>query len=554
MIAIEKTLDREGLEGVIGILKVWLEKLFYEKIDRVEVLETDYYILNPINEFGKSLIYKDKENNIDIKKILNYKLLSNSPLSRYIIENEKLDLNVKYVDDIAIVPLNTTETTIFEFEMYLQKYEKTFFTYDFGINMDEDAEAVKQLCNMFEIQVVDSRNFLSYVLQTETDFYISPELWLRTNLSYVKNGNFPCFTFKYVIESEYDERYGTIYTKYILKYCAYLAYAQLSDNNKIIRSYITWIRINEDFSISVHLPTLNLCREYIKIFKDLCESKTKFTIENCENYEEGIIKRYIIQTIDNDAYPILFATSANIKELIVHRSPLANKYPSPFVFDKSNIDKAKLELTNKCREYYKICHDNIDPVSLEAISQMNLMELLHLIPITENKITYCFSSDTLSKIEFNPMTRTILSEKTKKLNENLEYGLRGLFDVAVLYGLLDLKNEDKNFEDIGLTKIVRISVPKEYRELYGNVYRVEVVFTDNTVSDLFEISLPTVNLEKLDELKTVVARLWKKGYFLNSWQLALLEYLKIKSFSFVSKQNALSIHDGEKTLEKLSNF
>ncbi|GAH93141.1 unnamed protein product, partial [marine sediment metagenome] len=80
----------------------------------------------------------------------------------------------------------------------------------------------------------------------------------------------------------------------------------------------------------------------------------------------------------------------------------------------------------------------------------------------------------------------------------------------------------------GIPSVRRIK--SENRELTGNLFIVEIIFSDGTVTPLFEISLPTVGLEKIDLLKEYVDKLWYKGFFLNYWSLAINQYLDLKSF------------------------
>jgi len=410
---------------------------------------------------------------------------------------------------------------------------------------------------MYDIDIVDKEDFSTWILKTNIDTYISRETWIKNNILNVKEGNFPIFTFSiFSYVNDYNRRYGDIYHKYIINYCALLSFAKLSDGDAILKKHIFNLKINNDNSISVSLPTFSLVTKFKEIFNELYESKTKYTVELCKNLEDVFYKRYIIQEVDNDAYPIGF--NFGDQYIIIHRSPLAMIYPSPFIFDENK----RTELEDKLKHFYKKCHDNIEPISLENIDNMNLYELMRIIPITENKITYCFSQDTITKIDFNPLTRTPLTKETFEKIKHLEHGIMGFFDVGPVYGLFSSISENINLEKFVLNclpKIVRIPVKKEHRELYGNLFLVSVLFSDETQSDLFEICLPTINLEKIDELKEYVNQLWNQGFFINDWQKELILTKGEKSFFILVNDPILvhakdSIYDGEKALNYMRNI
>lgn len=568
----KENVSREEIYGIISILKPLLSKICKTKVIDIEFEESAGYILNPITEFDiavyiNPMYVESIYSQVNLVSLIGYTLLTDNKLSRYIVEKENIE-NVKYVEGISIIPISNTkiESTQYEkvqnFYFILQSFiQKGVFSYAFSPWDSEDYDFVKQLCNMFEIHILEDKDFSCWVLQTDIDFAISPDLWIKSTLPLIKGGDFPLFTFRRIsYDNDYDRRYGTTYVKHIMKYCALMAYAQLSDKYPTLKKFIYGVQVNEDLSVTAPLPSAKIAREYFNTFEALYSPSTKYTVETADTLEEAIVKRYVIQSVDDDAYSIILGTEPSY--VIVHRSPLANNYPSPFVFDTENMEKKKEELLEKSREYYKKCHDNIEPVTLDKISQMDVSEILSLIPIIENNVTYCYTKETLLQVERNPLTRKPFSLEVVDRINNLEYGLRGFFDVGILYGLLtDTHLEEKvpgiNLEDIGLTRLVRISVEEKYRELYGNIFLVQVVFRDNTTSDLFEICLPTIELGKIDELRAYVTELWKKGFFLSPWSINLLRnqyssfFIKITDPILVHAKD--SIFDGNIALEYLKN-
>jgi hypothetical protein len=580
-----KIKNREEIYGIISILKPLLSKICQVQVTSIEFIEsTNGVSFNPITEFGISVYinpeyYNHIYSQIDIYKIIGYTLLSESSLSRYVQKTNNFPFSIKYINGIAIIPITPVEIKTEASETHIDRFgfavdtliNEGYFTYSFSPFDTDDHDYVKQLCKMYDISIIDTEDFSCWILRSTNDFRISSETWIRNNLHNIKSGNFPTFTIPFIrYDGDYIRRYGDIYEKYVINYFALLTFAQLSDVNPILKSHIYRLKVLSDNSISVTLPTYSMVLKFKELFEELYQSKTRYTIEKCESIEDAFYKRYVIQQVDSDAYPIAFSTSSTDKTpfstdksdsesgyIVIHRSPLAMVYPSPFIFNK-NLEA----LENEMRNFYKKCHDNIEPVSLENISSMTLSELIRIIPITENNVTYCFSEDTLSKIETNPLTRTPLSKETKEKLEKLEYGLRGFFDVGPVFGLsADSKKNPKNgdFSDFGVVKVVRIPVKKEHRDLYGNLFSVQVIFSDGTESDLFEISLPTINLEKIDELKSYADKLWIRGFFINDWQKELIKNLNMRSFYISTNDPILlqaggSIYDGERALNYMKNI
>ena len=573
----------EIIVGISEILKPLINYKFDTPVDFVHTSEfKDLYIFSPTTELGTAVF-----NNpyypivIDLIPFVGYTLLSESQLTRYIVETwvkEKeylfSDLKVKYYNVkgkyLSLIPIPPLNQFSKEAMMRMGEYTATlikegYFTYTFELNDLEDMEMTRSLCNLFEIKIIDSKDLSTWILKTDIDFLVSPEEWLRNNLQLVKFGSFPKFTislnFSYF--NDYIRLYGTVFRDTILKYISYLSFGKLSDDYPFIRPYIFNISVNNDFSISVNLPSYQLIlqfKEYVLeslnegiSFLNKNQKNGPWNIVSCDSFEDGIVKRWMIQKIDDDAYPMVFKDATNT-EVLIHRSPLAIPYPSLF-----DLQTNKEELQNEFQKFYKKCHGDIEPVLLEKIDEMSFEQLLKLIPVEERGITYCFSNDTIDQLKKkeNPLTRRPLKDKVLKTGKYLEEGLRGVFQVGPLYGLYDSFPTKVNIpNDKGLIRTIRVPTDSKKRELVGNLFNNEVLFEDGTVSPLFEISLPTVGLEKIDEMKDIVNRLWEEGYFLNDWVTAIVMFLKDKSFPVVVTNPILlnagdSIFDGNVALEYL---
>ena len=676
----------EIIQGLRDILQVLIGIVCNVNVTFIEILEReDYYTFTPYTEL--SLVYMHPDFNptefLDPEKYVGYKLLSVSSLTRYVLDlilerlpqtNEEIEENVltarelsgsapelqvnpveekiqqninetevRYIkikdETIAIIKISSFyenmkedehEPTDFVGEVndkIADLVSKGYFNYPFGVFDVEDHELIIELCEMFNIEIIDSRDLSNLILRlpqnidtnvanasspSDVDFRITPREWLFQNLQRIKNGEYPLFTFyPQIFYGDYNRLYGKSNIDIILKYATNLVYAELSDEHEIIKPFARDIQVHTDLSVTVALPTYDL----VKDLKERLQKKLKsgislgkqdkvplgqlennrvygaWNIEPCKNLKEGIIKRWIVQTVDDDAYPMIFKDFTN-NEVLIHRSKKGIQYPSPFNFSKNNMEEAEHLLQTALVTYYtnplfngKICHDDLEVVTLETISEMNLDDLLKLIPITESvrssskdQITYCFSAETLSKLEnkINPVTRSPISEEILSQVNNLELGLRGLFDVGPLFGLYSeypkkvLVPPIVNNKLIGIPNVVRVSsintdhelVQKE-RELVGSIYLIEILFEDGTSTPLFEISLPTIGFQQLDNLKEVVNELWDQGFFLSYWTSAIQKYLigksSRRSYSVLIQNPILlnansSIKDGERALEYLNSL
>ena len=579
-----------------NILKVVCNYYYDTPIEFVDVYEREErnFIFTPYTIFG-TLVYLNPEiyNTIDIQKYVGYQLLSTSLLTRYLIEkwirekeiSEDILKQIRYFDIsdtksrgyIPVISLDSdtryTEEIIDRIDENISKMIKEgYFAYSFGIHDLEDLEIVRELCIMYDIKIVDETDLSVLICRTDVDFKITPEEWIRNNLVLIKLGEFPIFTlsFDFSFFNDYNRLYGETFRDTILKYAAYLAYARLSVSNEIINSSIFKLQVNEDLSVNVSLPTYSLVKQFKSYIEEYLEcgiqcsnsSELKYTgkwnIESCKDLKAGILKRWIVQQIDDDAYPMLFKDSSGT-ELLIHRSPLSITYPSKFDFSETNLKEAEQSLTEELKKFYSKCHDNIEAVLLENINQMNLDELLKLIPIEEGGKTFCFSKDTIQKIDINPLTRQPLTIKTLMTEKYLEDGLRGVFDIGPLFGLYEsVPLPIKVDVNIGTIKITRQYVDEKRRDLVGNIFLVEVLFEDETSSPLFEISLPLLDLGISKELKGYVDILWRKGYFLSKWATCVITYIKSKSLAVLINSPILlhaadSLYDGNIAFQLLKN-
>jgi len=589
------------IEGVKEIIQSLTTEILSSKVKSVESIEyKDSISFNPISIFNDSVY----ENNKYIgeymtvcnpNKFAGYQILSEDSLTRFVLEqwyNEEYyvpeDISVRYISilnkEIAIFPVgrNTYEQTeLLNIKARLDNYINSLrkegcFTYNVGIHDIENLELIKNLCRLWNIEIVDDTDLSIIVLKTNVDFGITPLEWIKQNLEIVKKGHFPLYkiygNWQHFYYDDYQRIYGKQWLPIILKYASFLGYAQLAYEDNFIEPFTVLTNVEDDLSITVSLPTYSHVEKFkLELHKILSgdgynfKSSEMWNLETCENLSDGIIKRWYVQSIDPSAFPMIFTDKSDNQLILIFKSTKAIKYPNVFQFTKENLEKAKNSLYDELKKYYSKCHDNLEPVLRERIDELSLEDLLRIVPIQENKKapTYCFTQKTLTSLTqpIHPITRQPLSEKVLLKAHYMDEGLKGLFDVGPLIGLYeDVPSKQLVKTTVGVPFIKRILTDELMKNLVGNLFSVDVIFQDETISPLFEISLSTTNLQQIDELKKYVNKLWKKGFFLNYWNSAIQKYLinesNVKSWSIIVTDPILlkagdSRVDGEMALDYL---
>jgi hypothetical protein len=592
----------ENINALKDILKILVEKIFAIDIEQIMTTQRDNIItFSPITTQQIPLMapndmftYLSSLNQINLENIYGYYAISNSELTLYAIDKlisenifAKEDINIKNFDYLYLIKRENRDTLSLNelIDTITEEIDNLENKGIMSLNLShiKNIEYLEQLCELFHIHIID-RYINMYILRINKDFYkfssVSPKEWIINSLTLIKNGNYPrvnitgdwLYNYK---NKDYIRLYGSNFQDVILKYNAYITYSNISDEFKLKKNYITEIQINHDLSISLYLPSYIVVKKFKKILKQNLKNIYDISALKSQNdLIEGIIKRYIVQKIDPEALPMIIQ-NLDQKEFLIYRSPLSIPVNNPFDFSSKNLDKEKENFIGDLRKYYSsLCHDNIEPVLLENIKEMDLNQLLNLIPLKENRITYCFLKDTLFKTNFNPITKSPFSEKTLFQLENNELAWRGLFDIAILFGLEENgengENEEREFKNINVEMLEKYEIKirrkelnnDKMRELLGNVFIVEIISPNKNIIPLFEISLPTTNLKNIDILKENVETLWDKGFFLSDWNIFFLKntnnipkFIPINITDRILLNAKDSIYDGLVALEYLKrNF
>lgn len=540
-----------NLEEILKILIIDFSNI--KNITLQRYIQGDIINFIPLHENIREgeISYSQIFENVELQNLYGYKLISIHPLAEYVIKKLGVE-NTKSIPSKTLT-LNllkiTTNDSLKIWELIgnideeingLVNKNYIYFSTDEILS-----QYLPDLCYAFGIKIIENYDMDKFILQIKPEkFYkfssISPEKWLLTNLSLIKEGYFSECTiggdwmFDYS-NRDYIRLYGELFAKTKLKYMATLAYSYLLDQFNFSKDYIFQISVNDDLSINVYLPDYNTVKIFLQHLYGYLENRNIYIVETYKTISESIVRRYALQKMDPDTLPILFFEEGD--KILVYNG-------IAFLSQNLNYDKllTEKELGEKFLNFYgqfKICHNNIEPISLEKISQLDLDSLISLIPVTENNITYCYNSDNLGKIGFNPLTREKLSSETQSYIKYMQMAWNGYFSLPpnqtpILYGLFDHFpiNPHKNI-DFGEINLIRLNTNvysikntlfdnENYniniRKLVGNLFSVRVILSEgkNTL-ELFQISLPTIELDKIDKIKIFVEKLWHTGFFLSDW-------------------------------------
>jgi hypothetical protein len=575
------------ITGTRDIIKVLTQNLLHVEIVNVESLrKKNIVIFTPITSELNSLYENPKYltdyyRSLNMEYLAGYQVLSDDPIVHYVLDDlytkreyVPSDLNVISVDNILLVPVGTDENQEDHYTSIVNridtiitsKRQDGYFSYTLSLHNIGDVLLLEELGKLWETHIVYSKDMINIILKhNNIDFGTSPEQWFRYNLNLIKNGQFPEITlfgdWQFYMGGDYNEIYGKPWYRSILQYGALLAYRKLGEEDSFIESFTHMVRVNNDYSITLSLPTSSHVTTFRKYFHSVMDGykglehqgENMWLVEPCKDLVEGVVKRYYVQVVDERSMPMVLThknRNGSEEEVLVFRSPAVGLHnpDSPFDFSQIDLDKVKDELILKLRDYYRICHDNMESVLLEKISDMSLDQLLSLVEIQErpNQPTYCYTKETILSLEspINPLTRRPFPDHVLVKAMMMEWGLRGLFNVGPLIGLYpDVPSKILVEPKVGVPIIDTVPINDIQRQVTGDIYSVAVGFSDGMVTDLFDIAT-----SDQDELKRLVEELWSSGFFLNYWTSAVQKYSKdLVSFVVIINQPLLIYASDTKT-------
>lgn len=552
------------ITGAEEIIKVLTEKLLKVDVINVESMTRDGNIIvfTPIT-YQQDSVYENPLYLAEYYRIVNmdilggYQVLSSNPMVKYVLnelyQNKDYvptDINAIYVQGVALIPVGHDDEAEDHYRrikdrvdtIITTKCQDGYFVYKLGIHNLSDSLLLRELSMLWETEIVYRDDVVIVLKKGQgVEFGTEPSLWFRYNLEIIKNGHFPSITlyglWQFDVGGDYNEVYNKQWYQVIIQYGALLAYRKLGMEDPFIQSFTHTVMVNNDLSITLSLPTYSHVRRFLEYFDDILNGyrglehngEQTWFVEPCKDLEDGVVKRWYVQGIDKRSMPMVLKNTyedGRSDEVLVFRSPaVALYYPdSPLDFDNVDMDKVRLDLIDHLKEYYKLCHGEIETVLLDRIDQMDLVALLDLVEVRErhNEPTYCYSKNTLLNLTqpINPMTRRPFKDDVLIKAMLMEWGVRGLFNIGPLIGLYeDMPSKILVEPKAGHPLINKVIIDPLMRNITGDVYMVSVGFSDGTVNDMFEIAT-----ENHSEVKRLVEHLWNSGFFLNYWVSAVQKY------------------------------
>ena len=557
------------ITGAKEVIKVLTEQILKVDINNVETLtrENNIITFTPINKNNKS-VYENPMYlanyyyfvNMDI--LGGYQVLSKDPTVKYVLDElyngqdyVPEDINPTYVHGVSLIPVGTAE----EEDHYMKiknrvntiittRRQDGYFSIELGLHNIADVLLISQLAKLWHTEIVYEADNVNIILKHDhVDFGTRPELWFQHNLEVIKEGNFPTITlygiWQFKVGGDYNQIYGKQWSQAIIQYGALLAYRKLGLEDPFIQPFTHTVNVNNDLSITLSLPTYNHVIKFRQYLDDILNGYTSprqgeesWFVQPCQDLLDGVIKRWYVQSIDKRSMPMVLKQTyvdGKTEEILVFRSPAVGLYyrDSPLDFDNVNMTEVRNTFRNELRDYYRLCHGNIEPVLLDRIDEMKLHQLLDLIEIKEryNEPTYCYSTTTLLSLSspISPMTRRPYKDNIIIKALLMEWGWRGLFNTGSLIGLYhDMPSQILVQPTVGHPIIVKQMISDLQRNVTGDVYSVSVGFADGLITDLFDIAT-----EDPSELKMVMEKLWHDGFFLSYWVSAVQKYTdRVNSF------------------------
>jgi hypothetical protein len=435
------------ISGIQDIVKHLTEKLLTVNISDVEMFKYESIIsFSPITEYNSAVYVSpcctaDYHSIVNPDTVIGYQVLSSDPLTRYVLEElykegEYVpdDINPIYIKGVAIIPITDISDEIVRRVggIIEKKRMDGYFTYNISFHSMEDLELIRNLANLWDIEVVNDDDITTIVLYTDVDFGIQPEIWFGETIDLIKFGYFPSYTlygpWQFYQEEWYRGDYNNIFGKefydVILYYGSLLSYKKLGMDDPFIKPFTHITKVNNDLSITVSLPTYDHVKKFKEYFDEILNGYDGVDMENagtagtwvthsCKDLEDGIVKRWYVQSIDERAMPMVLYhenEDGTKGEVLVFRSPVAGLYRKdhPYEFGKLDMEKMRSEFLDYLREYYSKCNMG---------NNMNIKDYLEMVEVDN----ICINKNTITNNSNNNNKRLI--DKVSMLNWGYVVGI-----------------------------------------------------------------------------------------------------------------------------------
>lgn len=290
-----------------------------------------------------------------------------------------------------------------------------------------------------------------------------------------------------------------------LTFAAFLAYAEVAETHVVLKEFVDQLVVTALPSVLVSLFDQKQQEQLAIRLGSKLEEAAGWQVWRETNLEGATIRRFAIHR----AHP--YAKSMSVK---VGGSEFAvtNLTGSSVSVAENEQEQLKQELI---RYYQKVCHDEMDTVTYQRISEMSISELTRLV-VTDDRPRYCFGYETATELPsaVNPVTQVPFSQKTKLRIVQSDAMARGLYGIGdILPGLMSISEPPKVTPPGDVTFFTVADEVMRY-----NITDIGVSFGESE-EDLFDLAL---HRDLTDSDKGIVEQAWKSGSLLNPWARSAL--------------------------------
>ncbi len=486
---------------------------------------------------GRSLYFAPHEigdifDKIQIENLVGYESLSSDPLVFYILRrldqekiqpsNPSLGLTSHRGIILSKISLNPDPIARLDHDLYKEsilqgviKYRDDgyFVLTEEGFSSEEMLLA-EEIGKLWQIETVD--HFYMPVLQSDRPSFVTvfrsriplgadPVSWMRSALLALKFDLLPSYTLGYpemaYMSTAFDNRAR-------LQYAAVRVMAQMAEENPLLVPFIPSIYVGENLSVTGMFGQYEDVEMFTEKFRILLNQGQVWSVFDC-GLTAAEINRCLVQRW------VLHEEKPQYRPLLVE-IPFAGRQRKYLVVDTidTNFELPKVDddlisqKTQELQNYYRDrCHGEVEPISMENIEMMGIVDLLSLI-ITDEMPSYCFFPQTMLSLEYalNPITQKPFSRQTLQQLSLSPIQMDGIYSVGPMPGLFK--------SELPLAPLVP---PCDGELLFseidpGKYFYVQLIYSNGMMVDLFDIN--TSDRSKLIQETT---RLWQAGWFLNPW-------------------------------------
>ena len=439
------------INGLVDIVRQYTELLLdttVGKIETVQYIQPDSpsilvkfipQLLSGAGIFRQNTELIQLYQTVDLQSLIGYQVLSTDALLIYALSNmtEIPPFERKNFYNITMVKLdrlrsgstapNVLENEhVFRINAYIERlrYEGYFALPESLHNTPTYEQSVlyTELATMKKIPI-HQKDTIPIVLQSQLDFTIDIESWFNQSLNHIQTNSLP----RFIITGwwQYDPSIGGPVSpdnnafKAKIYFAAYRAYIQLIAKNPILGTSIIDLRVLEDFSIEIPITSFNDVDIFRQALSITMTNIVQWYVTTNTSLFDSLIKRWYI--IQNYKLPNMSILVNDIEFLVVQTSR------NDLITIPSDLTETRLSLNSSLRQYYsQLCNSDIEPITLEQISNLDLEDLLQLIIVQTGNTQYCYTSSSLSNLPrpTDPISRAFFTDKQTFMIYNDTWGLR----------------------------------------------------------------------------------------------------------------------------------